>query len=241
MKAIIGKMLPMSLKMRGRKFLGRNSISLSQAGQDFWVYGEVFNEMRGGYFLDIGAHDGFIVSNTYILEKRYGWNGICIEANPESFNKLKECRRCRCLNECVDSKEGEVEFVLDETMGGIVDSDCDNTNKGNRRSISLRTIPLAALLERENFPRVIDYLSIDIEGAEDRALLNFDFDRYLFKCITIERPSSELRSVFEKNGYLLIKEIPHLDCFYIHTSIREEYRKNMYAFSFKKFLARRWR
>ena len=40
-------------------------------------------------------------------------------------------------------------------------------------------------------PACIDYMSADIEGAEDMALLGFDFDQYVFRCMTIERTSQE--------------------------------------------------
>ena len=48
--------------------LNKHLLTASQAGQDFWIYGEAFNEKKFGYFLDIGAHDGFTGNNTYLLE-----------------------------------------------------------------------------------------------------------------------------------------------------------------------------
>lgn len=214
--------------------------STSQAGQDCWVYGEVFNEMRSGFFLDIGAHNGIDISNSYILETRYNWQGICVEANPKTFPDLRSNRRCRCINACIDSQEGSVDFVVDGVMGGIMASDCGNSNPRNRQTVNLETTQLATLLDKENAPRQIDYLSIDIEGAEDRALLGFDFDKYLFKCITIERPSAELRALLERKGFILIKEIPDLDCFYIHSSFKTEYLRNLMIFGRKRFLIKRW-
>jgi len=65
----------------------------------------VFNEKRNGYFLDIGAHDGIHISNTYLLERRYGWSGICIEANRDTFLKLQKNRKATCVNACLDSCE----------------------------------------------------------------------------------------------------------------------------------------
>ena len=70
---------------------------LSQVGQDVWVFGEVFNEKRGGYFLDIDAHDGVTNSNTLLLETRYHWNGLCVEANPIMFERLRGSRRVHCI------------------------------------------------------------------------------------------------------------------------------------------------
>lgn len=221
----------------------RNSVSASQAGQDCWIYGEVFNEQTGGFFLDIGAHNGVDISNTFILEARYGWKGICIEANPLTFPELKKNRKCKCINTCIDNKEGEVNFVLDGVCGGILADDCDNvdSDKGERNIVSIKTQRLTNLLDSENAPREIDYLSIDIEGAEDRALLNFDFDKYIFRCISIERPSKELRLLLTNKKYILVKEIPGLDCFFVHSSFVKTYTQNIFYFYNKKFLTKKWK
>jgi len=60
----------------------------SQLNQDLWVL-DTLKHKRNGIFVDVGAFDGINLSNTYLLEKEHGWNGICIEANSESFKKLK--------------------------------------------------------------------------------------------------------------------------------------------------------
>jgi FkbM family methyltransferase len=222
--------------------LNRLSLSMSQAGQDFWVYGEVFNEKLEGYFLDVGAHDGLYLSNTYLLEKRYGWRGLCIEGNPTTFTDLQRNRTAKCVNACLDSKEGEVDFAQNGVYGGIVSKDCDNQEEA-RIMIKMKTRRLADVLEENGAPAIIDYLSIDVEGAEDRVLLGFPFEKYRFKCITIERPSPQLRSLLDQSGYLLVREIPGLDCFYIHETLQHQnqYHESVSAFYSKKLLFKRWR
>ena len=215
-------------------------VSVSQAGQDHWVYGEVFNERSEGFFLDVGAHDGCFLSNTYILEKRYNWNGICVEGNPMTYIKLEENRSCKCINQCVDNEQGVVEFALRGVMGGIIAPDLDNIDSNDINTAKVDARPLVDILKKSNAPNLIDYFSIDIEGAEDRALLDFPFSEYRFNCITIERPSNKLRSLLNKNEYVLIKEIPYLDCFYIHKSFIFQYKKNVFAYGNKKFLTKQW-
>ena len=142
-----------------------NTVSISQIGQDYWVYGECFNEATG-FFLDIGAHDGVFFSNSFILEERYQWKGICMEANPATFAKLKKNRQCRCIDVCVDEKEGQVSFASKGMWGGIVAEDCDNPdNEDGADMVTVRAVRLDELLEEEKAPAIIDYLSIDIEGV----------------------------------------------------------------------------
>lgn len=242
------KVLPAPVMEMGRAILRRQergrelkAISLSQAGQDFWVYGEVFNEATGGYFVDLGAHDGIDLSNTFLLESRYGWSGICIEANPVTFQTLRRNRVCKCVNACIDRDRGTVSFASRGMMGGIVATDCDNSTSLKCDTIKVPTTPLAELFRELEVKSSIDYLSVDIEGAEDRALLDFPFKDYRFNCITIERPSRSLRQVFTANEYVLIKEIPGLDCFFVHRSYLPTYGTNLLQFGKKRFTANRWR
>ncbi len=216
-------------RLKSLYFLTRQSAS--QAGQDFWVYGEVFNQKQDGYFVEIGSADGVTFSNTFLLEKKYQWRGICIEASPSYFELLKSIRNATCLNICVDSEEGEVVFSPQGLFGGIVDEDTDNRDaEFNKDLIKIKTRPLVSILMEYNAPKVIDYLSIDVEGAEDRILCEFPFDEYRFNCLTIERPSSKLREILRLNGYILIKEIPHLDSFYVHKLYLDNYKINAFDF-----------
>jgi hypothetical protein len=72
---------------------------MSQKGQDKWIIESIFGGKRNGFFVDLAATDGVALSNTYILEKHFGWTGICIEPNPEFYTKLQNNRNCICVND----------------------------------------------------------------------------------------------------------------------------------------------
>ena len=63
------------------------------------------------------------------------------------------------------------------------------------------TATLEAILDRFGAPPTIDYLSLDVEGAEEAVLVRFPFARYRFRIMSIERPSHKLAKVLEGNGY----------------------------------------
>ena len=88
-----------------------------------------------------------------------------------------------------------------------------------------------------NAPTEIDYLSIDIEGAEERVLKDFSFTKYKIKCITIERPTDLLMDILSRNGFVLIKEIPGLDCFYLHKDLIDRHVANICSFYDKSLIA----
>jgi FkbM family methyltransferase len=219
--------------------LYRRSLYIGQGAQDFWVFGEAFNQTLGGYFLDIGAYDGVTHSNTFLLESRYGWQGLCIEANPSSFKRLVANRKCTCIQACLDQESGKsISFNLDDMSSTII---ADGSEASGENHISLKTQSLQDLLQQYKAPRIIDYCSVDIEGAEDRLFNGIDLDHYTFRTMTIERPSPAIREKLFDKGYILVREIPRLDVFFVHESFIDQYRANLLAFNYKKFLAIRWR
>jgi hypothetical protein len=116
-------------------------------------------------------------------------------------------------------------------LGGIISSETDNQpDSAVADIVAVPTTTLSNLLVKLSAPKKIDYLSIDIEGAEERVLKGFPFLDYHISCITIERPSQALRAIPEANGFILIKEIPGLDCFYLHKDMLDKYLANLFDF-----------
>lgn len=190
---------------------------LSSKGQDRWVITNIFHGMRNGYFVELGAGDGFTGSDTFVLENDYGWSGICIEANPLLFNQIATVAKRRCIhvNACVDSHAGQAAFVLCGDTSGIVAADTDNNYhiRGARLRRSekrgeVRSMPtqrLADILDMNDAPPVIHYLSLDVEGAEERILSTFPFGRYRLLTVTVERPTLQLHSLLLQEGFILAR------------------------------------
>jgi hypothetical protein len=103
---------------------------------------------------------------------------LCIAANQMTFAQLIRNRGWECLYVCLDRQRAEVEFAVRDVLGGIVDPNLDNSAPAAGSQIIRRnTVPLVEVLQERRVPSVIDYLSIDVEGAEERVLDSFDFDR----------------------------------------------------------------
>lgn len=195
----------------------------SQAGQDLWVLRDVFGWMTEGFFLDIGAAGGIELSNTYALEQNFLWKGICVEADPRTFEELKINRKCRVVNTCLSGSAGQITFAARETFyGGIVKADSQQSLREGM--IQVETQTLESLIAAEDIPETIHYLSIDVEGAEEDIISTFPFKTHRFLSATIERPSETLRARLKNEGYLLVAEHPSLDAFYIHSSLADSYR-----------------
>ena len=200
----------------------------SGLGQDYWVIHTVFNYKKNGFFVEAGAADGVSGSNSYILEHSYDWTGICVEPNPLFYDELVKNRKCITSSHCLGEDEETIEYIIKGGHSGIVADDTDNAiNKPPKiinsfqtknEIISMKTISLDKLMLYYNAPSVIDYLSLDVEGAETRVFKHFDFSKYTFLCLTIERPTAELNNLLFNNGYHFVKN-QLWDTFYVHESI----------------------
>lgn len=203
---------------------------IGQKGQDEWVIDTIFKYKKNGYFVDLAASNGIHDNNTFLLEKELNWDGICIEPNPNSYIELKKNRNCNITNKAIDKANNtEVDFRIDnEGCGGIVDVDTDNNwkHRGDdmRKKgvfIKLKTRTLEYILDHFDAPPVIDYLSLDVEGAEERIISTFPFNKYTFLAITIERPTIDLEEILFKNGYVFVMKCKKCayDSYYVHKSI----------------------
>jgi FkbM family methyltransferase len=160
----------------------------SQLEQDLWIL-ESTNFKRNGYFIDIGAYDGVFHSNTYLLEKKYGWSGICVEPS-NKFDELKVNRSCLTENLCVyNNSNSIVEFTeIDYNMelSGCADDFKDDHERNSINHKKISTISLTDLCIKYNCPNTIDYLSIDTEGSELKILEAHNFESFKFLFISIE-------------------------------------------------------
>lgn len=195
---------------------------MSQFGADRWV---LTNNKEPGFYLDVGCHDGIDISNTYLLDKA-GWKGICIDPFPRNF----EQRTAKVVKAVVySSNDNEVEFdysIEDPGCSGI-DAELGihrerlfTTTTIQKHKFKTRT--LESILTECNAPNKIEYMNMDIEGAEYEALRVFPFDKWSFKMMSIEHNFEEpkrtqIRQLLESKGYRLEHSV-YVDDWYVNTN-----------------------
>jgi FkbM family methyltransferase len=158
----------------------------SQWGQDEFVVSLLKNK-KSGYFVDIGAYDGVTISNTYYLEKELGWKGLCLEANPYTYQSLISSRNSECVNLAVAPYKGEVEILLNGWSSAINDDfTSSEIIKQGFNSVKVNALTINELFETYKVPSTFDYLSIDIEGGELEIISQLDFKRWRPSLITYE-------------------------------------------------------
>ena len=193
------------------KFKNTLNDTYSQINQDKDVI-DYYKYKKNGYFVDIGATDGINISNTYLLEKKYDWGGICVEPNDKFYNKLINNRSCHTDNSLLFSERGlEFNFSDSGEYGGITDYIDKHLSAKNNPQIKKTTETLNNILNKYNAPNYIDFLSLDTEGSELEILKGVDLNKYKFGFIALEHNNVEpkrtkIREYLESFGYSYFKE-----------------------------------
>ena len=182
----------------------------SQVRQDE-VVATLFNSKKNGYFVDLAANDAVHISNTYALETNFGWSGICIEPNPVYWESLA-FRQCQVVAAVVGNRTRDtVLFKYPKRAaprGGIVGPEFENKEPSKHGEDHHKlTVTLEEILNRYHAPPVMDYLSLDVEGAQFYVLETFPFHKFRFNVMTIERSTPKLDNLLESRGYHIIKEL----------------------------------
>jgi len=185
----------------------------SQIQQDQYLNENYFKNMADGFFVDVGAYDGVIGSNSLFFEESLGWSGICVEPLPEIFAKLEENRSSINVNCAIDVEEGKLEFVRNtgytEQLSGIVkyydqrhyervnreldgleDDGGVHPGTGSTTTINVDTMRLETIFDVHDVS-FIDYLSVDVEGAELAVMESINYDKVHIDFIGFEDAYSD--------------------------------------------------
>jgi FkbM family methyltransferase len=162
---------------------------------------EAYLPERGGFFVEAGAFDGFLQSNTYYFERIKGWTGLLVEPVPEF---CEACRRERpgsrvfnCALVPPDHEEKTVSITVGSLMSlvrgaqGSAEADRAHAQAGTRGGreptydIEVPGRTLSALIDEAAAP-AIDLLVLDVEGYEPEALAGLDLDRHAPRFLLVE-------------------------------------------------------
>ncbi|WP_155264911.1 FkbM family methyltransferase [Sphingomonas segetis] len=202
--------------------------STSQLGQEIFVLSRL-GWKRNGYYVEFGATDGRTLSNTWLVDRQFGWRGILAEPGRIWHDALvAEGRNAHVDFDCVWNESGQT-LTFSETPYAELSTLTqfaarDMHDRSDASTYDVTTISLTDLLIKYDAPQVIDYLSIDTEGSELAILEAFDFNRYRFRCITCEHnftpDRNRIFSLLGKKGYRRVyEEFSQFDDWYVHQSL----------------------
>lgn len=167
----------------GRVFNGMQYYS--QMYQDYYLDRYIFHGKENGTFLDVGANDPIRINNSYFFELNRNWDGLAFEPMPKMNQRWKEHRKVECVQIALGRHSGEMEFCEyeDDSMSGVATEVDYNGKVANKYMVKVEA--LENVLERHKITHV-DFMSLDVEGAELDVLNGINFDKVCIDYIVVE-------------------------------------------------------
>jgi FkbM family methyltransferase len=143
-----------------------------------------------GFYIDVGAADPVTHSVTKLFYDR-GWHGINLEPHEGFFNRLRASRpRDLNLNVAVSNYSGEIIFYQVPSCSGWATVSSSQARILADRGLevvpgSMTAVTLAEVCAN-HASTPIDFLKIDVEGAERQVLLGADFNKWRPRVVVVE-------------------------------------------------------
>ena len=186
-------------------------------GLEELVIRDFFRDRRDGFYLDIGASHHQIYSNTYFLEHNLGWQGIAVEPmtnfEPGYLEYRPRTRFRPFFVSDVSNQSAKMYTHGDKFMATSSNKTFVERFGLNPTEFVAPTITLNDLLDREKV-EAVDFVSMDIELSEPKALAGFDINRFKPELFCIEahlEVRQQILDYFARNGYVLVGKYVRAD------------------------------
>lgn len=201
---------------------------------------EAYLPDQKGFFIEAGANDGYLQSNTYFLERTKGWRGLLVEGIPELYEQCcrnrpdADVRNCALVDASYPGETISMQYAhLTSVMDGAfptaeaaaehvrLGQKSQHLDRSYRIQVPARTLE-SVLDDLPNLPP-IDFLSLDVEGAEAQVLAGLNLQRYRPKWILVEaRFYEEVNQLLTSAGYEQIDRLTKHDVLYRDAELVDE-------------------
>jgi FkbM family methyltransferase len=176
-----------NIYIKNKYFFNRESFAMD--GEDIAIkkYAE---KIKNGIYIDVGAHHPIQRNNTHLLYKN-GWRGVNIDINKfsiELFNFLRP-DDVNILSAISDNND-EIDIYFQKEFSQLNTTDINLAKEhfnNNFKTKRIKCQTLNSLLERSKYKdKKIDFINIDVEGAEMKVLKQLNFEMYDPEIICVE-------------------------------------------------------
>ena len=163
--------------------------SYSMEGEDLEVL-KLSNNINNGFYVDVGCYHPTHLNNTYLLYKK-NWTGINIDLSEFSIDLFNFARpKDININCAISEVEGEIIYYHQKKFSQlttIIKKEALKRMQGFIKEKKIWSQKLTTIIDKSKFNnRKIDFLNIDVEGADFGVLKSLDFKIYRPKIICVE-------------------------------------------------------
>jgi FkbM family methyltransferase len=210
------------------RFTEQGVVPCGQLSQDAFALG---SQPGSGFFVEVGAGHPTDLSNVARLIDPFGWCGIRIDPNPVFANLHRQASspRVTFVEAAIASRD---QSTMEMVLAGELSARSDLLNSDGHARTRKRAMrrdgshPVSArrldiLLDELGAPAHVDYVSIDVEGAELEVLATFPFNTRTIGVLTIEHnfreeQSKELDAHLAAYGYArVLRHVSAWDAWYL--------------------------
>ena len=156
-----------------------------------------FKDKENGFYVDVGCYHPIHRNNTYLLHKK-NWNGINIDTSQFSIDLFDYMRPNDLNYNCAISNKNEIlKLFYQKELSQLSTTDKDQAEtvfQGSIKEKAIQAFTLDEILNKDKFKNVkIDFLDIDVEGADLRVLEGLSFDRFKPELVCVEIHAEEIK------------------------------------------------
>ena len=146
--------------------------------------------IKDGFYVDLGCYHPLHLNNTYLLHKN-NWNGINVDISEFSIDLFNFLRPNDVnINSAISNLDSEITFYYQKKLSQLstIKKDVSKIRfQGPIKEKQIKSFKLNTILDNSCYKnRRIDFLNIDLEGADLDALKSLNFEIYRPKIICVE-------------------------------------------------------
>jgi FkbM family methyltransferase len=178
------------------------------------------------YLVDVGAHDGHSLSNSYPFLQT-GWSGVLVEPLPQAFGRLEALYAGRtdvsCVQAAIAASNGEMALVVGDDGPSPMTSSL-RAGTGAETTVTVKVRTLTSLLDGHDAPADFSLLLVDAEGVDYEVLAGLDFDRYQPRVIVTEEDPGDAEqqaakyALLRERGYVLYTVVAGVNSIWVGAS-----------------------
>ena len=199
-----------SIYIKHKFFIKKESYAMDNEDTAVLDY---FKNKKNGFYVDVGCYHPIHRNNTYLLHKQ-DWKGVNIDTSEFSIDLFNHLRPKDLNYHCAISNKNEVIKLFYQKelsqLSTIERDQAENVFQGNIKEKEIQAFTLDEILNRDKYKNIkIDFLDIDVEGADLKVLEGLSFDKFKPELVCVEIHAKEIKKsaiynfLIDKNYELL--------------------------------------